>query len=195
MPADRTADVLDATLRCLLRYGVRRTTMDDIAAEVGLSRSAVYQYVRNKDDAVRRLAARLHERALQHARAAAHADAPAADRVHDVLAAKLELTAGLFAESPHAAELLDEQARLSGDICRGFTADLTALLTGVLTDAGAPRPADTAQILFALTAGLLSTERTDLLRPATEIVLNGLGIPIASRHERIESPNLSRGSI
>lgn len=175
MAVDRTADVLDATLRCLLRYGVRRTTMDDIAAEVGLSRSAVYQYVRNKDDAARRLAAQLHDRALQQARDAAHADVSTADRVHDALSAKLNLTAGLFADSPHAAELLDEQARLSGDICRGFTADLTALLTEVLTDADAPRPADTAQILLATTIGLLSTGRTDLLRRATEVILNGPG--------------------
>ncbi|WP_435865480.1 helix-turn-helix domain-containing protein [Streptomyces spectabilis] len=55
MAADRLPEVLDATYACLSRYGVRRTTMDDIAREMGVSRSAVYQYVRGKEDAVRRL--------------------------------------------------------------------------------------------------------------------------------------------
>ncbi|MGV9412552.1 TetR/AcrR family transcriptional regulator [Nocardia sp. NPDC003693] len=171
--ADRTADVLDATQRCLLRYGVRRTTMDDIAAETGVSRSAVYQYVRGKDDAVRRLTERLHGTALEHAHTAANANAPLAERVCGILAAKVELTSGPFAESPHAAELLDEQARLNGDICRRFTEDLHGILTAVLTAERVPDPADTAHILLATTIGLLTARRTDLVPRAASAVLHG----------------------
>ncbi|WP_067699576.1 TetR/AcrR family transcriptional regulator [Nocardia jejuensis] len=187
MATDRTADVLDATLRCLLRYGARRTTMDDIASETGVSRSAVYQYVRNKDDAVRRLAERLHDRALSQARAAAETDDPLADRVFGILDAKFELAAGPFGESPHAAEILDEQARLCGDICRSFTGDLHGLLTDVLTGADIERPADAAQILLATTIGLLSTGRRDLLRHATDTVLVGLGTNSAYRDAGLPS--------
>ncbi|WP_327144153.1 TetR/AcrR family transcriptional regulator [Nocardia sp. NBC_01327] len=171
---DRTADVLDATLRCLLRYGARRTTMDDIAAETGVSRSAVYQYVRNKDDAVRRLAERLHERALTEAHAAAAAPIPLADKVFGIVTAKATLASGAFAESPHAAELLGEQARLCGDICRSFTGDLRELLTGVLTEAGIAQPGDAAQIVLATAIGLLAADRPDLLRGATDTILRGL---------------------
>ncbi|MFB8007876.1 TetR/AcrR family transcriptional regulator [Nocardia sp. NPDC056000] len=174
---DRTADVLDATLRCLLRYGARRTTMDDIAAETGVSRSAVYQYVRNKDDAVRRIAERLHEQALTAARESAVAPIPLADRVFGIVTAKAELMAGPFAASPHAAELLDEQARLCGDICRGFTDELHELLTGVLAAAELERPGDAARIVLAATIGLLSAGRPDLLRTASDAVLAGLGAP------------------
>jgi AcrR family transcriptional regulator len=166
MAADRTTEVLDATQRCLIRYGVRRTTMDDIAGEMNMSRSAVYQYVRNKDDAVRQLSARMHDRALRAARQAAAAHVPVEDRVHGILTAKLDLVRGPFADSPHAAELLDEQARVSGDICRDFTAELLALLTEVFTDAGTPHPGDAAHICLALLIGLIDTARTDLLRPA-----------------------------
>ncbi|GAB4583690.1 TetR/AcrR family transcriptional regulator [Nocardia sp. IFM 10818] len=172
--ADRTAEVLDATLRCLLRYGARRTTMDDIAAETGVSRSAVYQYVRNKDDAVRQVAARLHDGALRRARAAAAADVPLPERVFAILSAKLELASGPFAESPHAAELLDEQARLCGDICRRFTDDLRALLTGALTAADRPDAEDTAAILLAAACGLLGAGRADLLRRTSDALLAGL---------------------
>ncbi|WP_309248471.1 helix-turn-helix domain-containing protein [Streptomyces sp. MNP-20] len=129
MAADRLSEALDATYACLSRYGVRRTTVDDIAREMGVSRSAVYQYVRGKDDAVRKLAMRLHDRALARAEAAAVAPVPPAERVHGILAAKLDLVLDLTGRSPHAVELLDPGARLSGDICDAFTARLRALLT------------------------------------------------------------------
>ncbi|MEC4017551.1 TetR/AcrR family transcriptional regulator [Streptomyces sp. H27-D2] len=133
---DRQTEVLDATYACLTRYGVRRTTMDDIATAMGVSRSAVYQYVRNKDDAFRRLAERLHTQALARARWEAAADAPPADRVHGILSAKLDLVLDLTGDSPHTVELLDEKARLFGDICHGFTADLRGLLMEVFAEAG-----------------------------------------------------------
>ncbi|MGP3998714.1 TetR/AcrR family transcriptional regulator [Streptomyces sp. 8N706] len=80
MGADRLGEVLDATYDCPTRYGVRRTTMDDIASAMGMSRSAVYQYVRSKDDAFRQLAHRLHAQALERARQAAAAwDVPYAE--------------------------------------------------------------------------------------------------------------------
>ncbi|QCX81334.1 transcriptional regulator BetI [Streptomyces sp. YIM 121038] len=136
MAADRLSEALDATYACLSRYGVRRTTVDDIAREMGVSRSAVYQYVRGKDDAVRKLAMRLHDRALARAEAAAVAPVPPAERVHGILAAKLDLVLDLTGRSPHAVELLDPGARLSGDICDAFTARLRALLTEQFTAAG-----------------------------------------------------------
>ncbi|GHE63806.1 hypothetical protein GCM10018785_35900 [Streptomyces longispororuber] len=134
--ADRLPEVLDATYACLSRYGVRRTTVDDIAREMGVSRSAVYQYVRGKDDAVRRLARRLHDRALERAEAAAVRAAPPAERVHGILAAKLDLVLDLTGRSPHTVELLDPNARLSGDICDAFTARLRVLLTEQFAAAG-----------------------------------------------------------
>ncbi|MEV0439762.1 helix-turn-helix domain-containing protein [Streptomyces spectabilis] len=189
MAADRLPEVLDATYACLSRYGVRRTTMDDIAREMGVSRSAVYQYVRGKEDAVRRLALRLHDRALARAEAAAVAAAPPAERVHGILAAKLDLVLDLTGRSPHAVELLDPRARLSGDICDAFTARLRALLTEQFAAAGAepdpgsapgaadagPTPAQRADICLALVVGLeTAPDAARLLRPATDALLTGL---------------------
>ena len=56
--------ILDAAYACFTRHGVRRTTMDDLAREAGMSRPAVYRYVQNKEDAYRRLAGRLYAGAL-----------------------------------------------------------------------------------------------------------------------------------
>ncbi|GHC52433.1 TetR/AcrR family transcriptional regulator [Streptomyces flavofungini] len=157
MANDRLTDVLDATYTCLSRYGVRRTTMDDIAGEMGVSRSAVYQYVRGKDDAVRQLARRLHDRALERAAAAAACDAPPAERIHGIMAAKLDLVLDIAGGSSHAAELLDAKARLSGDICDAFTERIRGLLAEQFAGTG----------VAAVTAG--PTEATGLARPAEPV--------------------------
>src|SRR5687768_15052544 len=105
MSEERLEQILDAAYACFTRHGVRRTTMDDIAAAAGMSRPAVYQYVRNKDDAFRRTAERMFARALAGARAAAADGGPLAERLTAVCAVKLGLTLRVWRDSPHAAEL------------------------------------------------------------------------------------------
>ncbi|MER5475262.1 TetR/AcrR family transcriptional regulator [Streptomyces sp. NPDC002685] len=193
MPGDRLDEVLDAAYDCLTRYGMRRTTMDDIASVMGVSRSAVYQYVHGKDDAFRRLARRLHERALVRARRAAGGeDASHAERVRGVLAARLDLARGLAGDSPHTAELLDEKARLSGDICHAFTGELRRLLIALFTEAdtvarspAGVEPVEAADICLALVAGLESApDGGRLLAPAADALLTGLlGAPADSADE------------
>ncbi|MFG2503118.1 TetR/AcrR family transcriptional regulator [Streptomyces sp. NPDC048441] len=178
MSTDRLDEVLDATYDSLTRYGVRRTTMDDIASTMGVSRSAVYQYVRNKDDAFRKLAEHLHTEALARARQAAEEDASGAERIRGVLEAKLDLVLRLAGDSPHSAELLDAKARLFGDICHGFTGSLRRLLIDLFTEAGtAPgvRPAEAADSCIALVIGLESaSDGRRLFGPATDALLTGL---------------------
>ncbi|MDJ0466227.1 hypothetical protein [Streptomyces sp. H27-C3] len=48
----------------------------------------------------------------------------------------------LSGDSPHTAELLDEKARLFGDICHGFTADLRGLLMEVFAETAETAGAD-----------------------------------------------------
>ncbi|WP_406256204.1 TetR/AcrR family transcriptional regulator [Streptomyces chartreusis] len=179
MAADRLDHVLDAAYDCLTRYGARRTTMDDIATTMGVSRSAVYQYVRGKDDAFRQLSARLHSQALRRAREAATAeDTSYATRVQGVLAVKLDLVRRLTGDSPHTAELLDDKARLCGDLCGSFTAGLRQLLVALFAAAGttaATGPEDAADVCLAMVAGLETTPDGErLLGPATDALLTGL---------------------
>ncbi|MBV6699723.1 TetR/AcrR family transcriptional regulator [Kitasatospora aureofaciens] len=186
MGTDRLDEVLDATYDCLTRYGVRRTTMDDIATTMGVSRSAVYQYVRSKDDAFRRLAGRLHEQALARARrAAADTGVPYAARVRGVLAAKLELVLALSEDSPHTAELLDDKARLFGGICSAFTDDLRRLLTALFDEAGTVEgvePVEAADVCIALVVGLENVADAHRLLPlgSDALVAGYLGAPVST---------------
>lgn len=182
MPADRLDEVLDATYQCLARYGVRRTTVDDIARTMGVSRSAVYQYVRGKDDAVRQLVERLHTRAFTRAQSAAASDSPAAERIRGALAAKLDLVLELTEESPHATELLDESARKFGDICAAFTGDIRGLLVAEFSEAGTKdsvTPETAADLCIALVLGLehLPQQARQLFDTGVTALLDGLIAP------------------
>src|ERR1700736_2582268 len=42
--------ILVAAERCIGRHGIRKTTMEDIAAEVAMSRPSVYRYFADRDD-------------------------------------------------------------------------------------------------------------------------------------------------
>ncbi|MEV0217028.1 TetR/AcrR family transcriptional regulator [Micromonospora sp. ALFpr18c] len=182
MSHDRLDLILAAAYECFTRHGVRRTTMDDIAATAGMSRPAVYQYVRNKDDAYRRLAERIFTSSIAEARTAAtDPGASTEQRLHAVLDAKLELTLRLHRESRHAAELLDASTKLSGDLVEAYTRELTDLVTGALADAAGPRARVVAEVLVALTRGL-EADLTDpdlprqRLRDGVALIVAGLPI-------------------
>ncbi|MEW2380473.1 helix-turn-helix domain-containing protein [Micromonospora sp. NPDC047707] len=183
MSSDRLETILAAAYECFTRHGVRRTTMDDIAAAAGMSRPAVYQYVRNKDDAYRRLAERLFADSLAEARrAAADPTASTAERLVTVLGAKLDLTLTLHRESRHAAELLDESTKLTGDLVEAYTRELTDVVAAALADRAGPRARAVADVLVALTRGL-EADLTDpdlprrRLRDGVALIVAGLDTP------------------
>jgi AcrR family transcriptional regulator len=60
---DARERILAAAERCIDRHGIRKTTRDDIASEVGLSRPSVYRYFADRDDLLIELITR-HSRAL-----------------------------------------------------------------------------------------------------------------------------------
>ena len=51
-PAPQQARLIDATLRCISRWGVAKTTLDDVAREAGCSRATVYRTFPGGKDAL-----------------------------------------------------------------------------------------------------------------------------------------------
>lgn len=47
--AQTSGRILDAAERCMARYGLRRVSMGDVAAEAGVSRGSVYRYFADRD--------------------------------------------------------------------------------------------------------------------------------------------------
>jgi AcrR family transcriptional regulator len=60
--------VLAAAQRCIQRYGIRKTTMEDIALEAGMSRPNVYRYFADRNDLLVALIAQRSRELCDHAR-------------------------------------------------------------------------------------------------------------------------------
>lgn len=148
--------VLSAAYSCFTRYGVRRTTMDDIAQAAGMSRPAVYQHVRNKEDAFHQLVAAMLTSTVQEAGAAATSVDALEDKLSAVLLTKLALVQRVWRDAPaHAAELLAVDARMSADLLADYDREMLALLRGLAADRLGPALADElSHLLLALTRGL-----------------------------------------
>lgn len=61
---DRESNILDASLRLFMRYGVKRTSMGDVAEEAGVSRQTLYNSFKNKGDILRAQIERYTENAI-----------------------------------------------------------------------------------------------------------------------------------
>lgn len=108
--------ILAAAFARFAQYGFRRTSLEDIAGEAGISRTAIYLHFQNKEEVFRALVEQLDEQGLGAAEDAAKQEGPIERRILGVLLAKHALFIDALRRSPHAAELLDENSRICGDL-------------------------------------------------------------------------------
>jgi AcrR family transcriptional regulator len=178
--------ILGAAFTLFGRYGYRRTSMEDIASEAGLSRAALYLQFHNKEDIFRALATTLHEEALAGAEAALEGDGPLNDRLRAAVEAKTLRMIEIAYTSPHGSELMDERNRLCGDLAveneERFREMVAAAFesAGEIDLAGAGVTAqDAADLLVRAVAGLkdpqVSTETyRERLRSFVRVFVAGL---------------------
>jgi AcrR family transcriptional regulator len=201
--------ILAAGLRCFGRDGYRRTALDRVAREAGISRAALYLHFANKEELFRALVDDLHARALADATAAARGDGPLADRLTAALVAKTARFFDLLRASQHADEFLDENHRLCGEISTAFAAKHARLLGRMIATAAAAgeislatigaSATQVAELLLDTAEGIKTRGRAILsadgyerrLADAIRIVIAGLAPPPTSRRRRGRSAGIS----
>lgn len=110
--------LLEAAKAVFARYGFKRASMADIAAEAGVSRPALYLWFRSKQDVLRSLAEQLREAALTGATAGwVEGRGFEANLEATILGKDLDFFQLLHA-SPHGAEILTADEALTAEISR-----------------------------------------------------------------------------
>ena len=129
--------ILNAAHDQFSQYGLRKTSMDDIARSLDISRASLYSYFENKDEIFRCVSISIHECALNRARALLQNS-----EIHDLterVAGALLARHGPFqravVESQHGAELYDEYSRLCGDVVTQFHERFESMLASELRSA------------------------------------------------------------
>jgi len=118
-------------------YGFKKTSMDDIANNLGISRASLYSYFKNKDEIFREVAILVHERALLDAQHCLdnHPSAPSLKmRIEKGLIARHAPFFKTATESLHGEEIHDEHHRLCGDVVTDFHRRFQELLAITLKD-------------------------------------------------------------
>jgi len=138
--------ILDAAFVRFSGYGLRRTSMEDIAREARVSRASIYFHFGSKDQVFRALAQRLHDHNLSAMRDAAAAGGPVEARIRGALEARLGSFVELTHSSPHGDELLDEHNRVCGDIAATSRDVALKILRVLVRDATAAGELDPAGV-------------------------------------------------
>lgn len=121
--------ILLAAFDGFAQYGFRRTSMEDIARNAGISRPALYLHFRNKEGILRALTTVYFDRAVAGMEQALRQDPDPVRALHAALIAK---DAGMMEKlltSPHGAELLDVKVSNSADIVEEGEARMRAVLS------------------------------------------------------------------
>ena len=77
--------ILDATDRLLARYGYRKMTVEDIAAEAGIGKGSIYLHFSSKEEVVLSHIDRIIDRLRERLKEIASSDATAAERLRLML--------------------------------------------------------------------------------------------------------------
>ena len=158
--------ILDAAFHAFAGYGYRRVTMEDIAAGAGLSRTALYQHFRNKEDIFRSLSERHFETCLTEMDRALQGTGPAAEVLQAAFAAKDGKFMDVVLGTPHGRELLDAGSALSAEVAGRAEGQMADLLAGWIGRQGASAseslgdPALLGKTVMAALKGLKSSART-----------------------------------
>jgi TetR/AcrR family transcriptional regulator, repressor for uid operon len=133
-PQDRQARILDAAERCFVRSGFHRTTMQDVAAEAGMSPGNLYRYFRSKDAIVMALTERDRARIGEDFSTFAQND--------DFLGIFRHLARRHFAEEPRERSILcleiwaeATRNKAFAEISEAFDEDIYGRMTTLFRDA------------------------------------------------------------
>lgn len=157
--SDRRAQILDAATAIFVRYGFKKTSMDDVARAVGLSRQGLYLHFPNKADLFRKLVGNFNERVRDERRVVlAREDIDLETRLLDAFVVTHATEVGL----EHFDELLDSARKLVGDALRVSEQLLVADVTRMLREESVAArwkhlgisAAELADLLAAASAGI-----------------------------------------
>ena len=86
IPKEAVKDaILDATDRLLARFGYKKMTVEDISVEVGIGKGTIYLHFTSKEEIVLSHVDRIVDRVKQRLREIAGSDAPAPDRLREMM--------------------------------------------------------------------------------------------------------------
>jgi AcrR family transcriptional regulator len=154
--SDKRDRILDAAQRLFVRYGVKRTSIDEVAREAGIAKGTVYLSFKSKAELFAAIADRLCANTLAEAQRIVREANSVTERLVGILDCYIGATHRLVARSPHIAELTASKEVLSAAAFDNLNKKIRALLGMLLNEAGITRDG-AVDMLLAAGMGTLHT--------------------------------------
>jgi AcrR family transcriptional regulator len=116
VPEDKRSKILQSAFEVFVTYGFRKTSMDDIARQAGMSRPALYQVFRNKTEIFRGLAEEMMSGAAAKAGAALARPGSFHDRLKAAINDSILDVHRFIEQTPHGLELMGVNDEIAADI-------------------------------------------------------------------------------
>ena len=178
--ADKRELILAAAELLYWRYGIRRTSLDDVAREAGIAKGTVYLYFDSKES----LNAAVIEKACADitadARNALNEPGTLVHRIVAFLDAWKGKPSRLMASSPHTAEIIESGATVAASITAAFYSEMRMMLSETLREGGIVND-DAVSMLYAAAVGTLETGEMSeeayraRLAPMVRTLIAGMG--------------------
>jgi AcrR family transcriptional regulator len=146
---DKRDRILDAAQKLFVRYGVKRTSIDDVAREAGIAKGTVYLSFKSKAELFAAIANRLCANTLSDVQRIALEATPVNARLVGILDRYIGATHRLVAQSPHIAELTTSKDALSAAAFDALDRRIRSLLSVLLGEAAITHDEATDMILAA----------------------------------------------
>jgi AcrR family transcriptional regulator len=179
--------ILKAATATFLRYGFKKTSMDDVAQAAGVSRQGLYLYFDTKDLLFREALQYLVSHMISTARSVAEdGNLSLGDRLLGVFEA-VHASAFQSASPEHAFELLQSAQSADGALLVQLDRDLMGIVAALLAEAGAADRWEEAGVTVAeLSEQLLMSAKgikasVDTLAAYRERMLTAIRIVMRSR--------------
>ena len=154
--AKKRARILAAAEQLYLRYGIRRTSIDDVAREAGIAKGTVYLYYDSKETLNAAVVEKICADILADGHRALDEGGTLVQRVVAFLDAWKGRPSRLMASSPHTAEIIESTATVPVTITANFYVQMRAMLADALRDDGIVHE-DAVSMMYAAAVGTLET--------------------------------------
>jgi len=144
--------ILDAALSVFGRLGYRRTSMDAIAEECGVSRPTLYLRFKNKHELFLAVGRRALDGVSIAAETAAAGPEGVSERLYAVLCAKLDFLESHFGNTARLG-LAAEGGRVAAELVEEYAARHRELVVRLLAEAKVPEPGEAADVFLDAIVG------------------------------------------
>ena len=176
-----------------MRYGYRRTTMEDIARNLGMSRPALYLSFPSKQAILRDVVAMTYDEVLREIEAGLPTQPSLTDQLMHVFELWSIRPFDLVSRAPAAAELISGSFDFASDVFESGAKRLARILAGAIRGAVAdpealqPSADEVARVMVAAAQGFKSVARdtNDMRTLVRDLVrMTVAGLPVTSKASR-----------